>query len=34
MIGQMKYTMIEDSNIVSAVEKLAPAASVMGKNFE
>lgn len=25
MIGQMKYTMIEDSNIVSAVEKLTPA---------
>lgn len=25
MIGQMKYTMIEDSNIVSAVEKLVPA---------
>ncbi len=25
MTGQMKYTMIEDNNIVSAVEKLAPA---------
>lgn len=25
MIGQMKSIMIEDSNIVSAVEKLAPA---------
>lgn len=25
MIGQMKYTMIEDNNIVSAVEKLTPA---------
>lgn len=25
MIGQMKYTMIEDGNIISAVEKLAPA---------
>ena len=25
MIGQMKYTMIENSDIVSAVEKLTPA---------
>lgn len=25
MIGQMKYTMIEDGNIISAVEKLTPA---------
>ena len=25
MTGQMKYTMIEDNNIVSAVEKLTPA---------
>ena len=25
MIGQMKYTMIEDNDIVSAVEKLTPA---------
>ena len=25
MIGQMKYIMIEDNNIVSAVEKLTPA---------